>query len=250
MKSFVDKLVDLAKELPGFGLVFLIITVAYTYLKKSPEELTATETFVAALICWLIYHASSLLDYVYNVAYGPNSKLAFFWKSEPLHEARNRAAVKLFGPIDERVVDYRSALELRYVGDDEPLKSLYFFCSTAAKPTDAWTSKIAPKINVSKAARTVFVFALIAVLMVKIKPLREVSGLPMLTERLGLFSNVWLLLAIAFAAFVIYVVLRVLHNIQLFDYVASEVMHVPKENNQRAAVIFEVTLPQQAGPIP
>lgn len=249
MKSFVDKLVDFAKELPGFGLVFIIITVAYAYLKESHEELTAIQTLVAAVICWGIYHGSSLLDYLYNLAYGPNSKLSFLWKFDDLQEARNAAAKALFSPMNPSVENYAAANRHHYVGD-KPLKSLYSFCSAVAKPTDVWGSKIAPKISVSKTARTLFVFTLVLILLIKIKLLRDLFGVPALVERLGVLSNIWLLVAIAFVAFVIYVVLRVLHNIELFEYVAGEVVHVAKRDNKMAVMILDVILPRQRLPLP
>lgn len=245
MKPVLDKLVDFAKKLPGFGLVFLIVTLAYAYLKERPGELTLTESFSTAFMCWLIYHASALLDLLYDLAYGPESKLHSVWKFCDLQKARNSAAAVLFGPIDERVKDYSGAEEYKYVGDEKPLQSLYFYCSTVAKPTNMWVDKIAPKIHVSKAARTLFVFALVAALMVEVKVLRDAFGLPTFADRLGLLSNVWLLFTIAFLAFVVFVALRVLHNIQLFEYVASEVVHVPKKNNKQGVVIFEVTLPEK-----
>lgn len=237
-----------AKKLPGFGLVFLIVTLIYANLRKDPGELTTLQGLAATVLCWIVYQLAFVFDHVYDWAYSTDSKLRFLCYFQTLEKARNRAAAALFGPIDPDVSNYSLATEYRYVGK-KPLKSLYFFCSTIAKPTDIWTDEIAPKIEVSKAARTIFAFALLALLFFGVQRVRDLVGLSAYVDRFGLLSHrrltITILAVTALVAFVIYFILRVLHNIELFEYVASEVTHVRKKLNRRSAVIFEVTLPRK-----
>lgn len=244
METFVDKFVTFAQKLPGFGLAFLLATLAYMYLKGDYTKLLPVETFVTAVLCWLLYHVASYLDKLYDTAYGPKSKLRFLWGSDKLKKSRDRAAKALFEPIDHAVKDYAYATAKGHIGE-RPLLSLYSLCSTLAKPTDTWRKKIEPKIDISKAARTVFAFAAIAALITKIPSLQDSLGVTLYIERLGIFANMWVHCVIAFVALFVYVALRILHNLELYDLVATRVKHLPI-GDVTAAVIFEVTLPKQS----
>ena len=247
MESLVDKFVDFAKSLPGFGLVFLLTTLGYMFLKGDYAKPSPEETLVTAFLCWLLYHAASyLLDKCYDKAYAPESNLGWLWKSDDLRAARNKAAQALFGPIDSKVIDYTSAKTRRHIGD-RPLKSLYSLCTTIAKPTDAWRRKIEPKIEISKAARTVFAFVFVAALIAMIPPLRDWAYVAPYIERLGVFSNGYVLFAIALVALMTYIYLRILHNVELYDHIAKEVKHLPT-GDDFALVIFEVTILKKSPP--
>jgi hypothetical protein len=244
MEVLIDKFVTLAKTLPGLGLAILVATLGYMYLKDDFTKLSPRETFVTAVVCWLLYHAASLLDRGYDALYRPKSASGL-WGLARLEDSRNRAAKALFFAADRRVTDYASAVTWRHIGDP-PLKSLYSLCSKVAKATEAWHKKIEPVIAVSKAARTAFAFTLIGTLILAAPALRDMTGLGMYVRRLGPWSNPWMMTITSAVAFVVYVVLRIEHNLRLYDYVAGHVRHIPVENGV-AAAIFEVTMPKREG---
>ena len=84
MESLADKFVTFAKKLPGFGLAFLLATLGYMYLKGNYTKLSPVETLITAVLCWLLYHAASYLDNLYDKVYGPDSKLSFLWRIDDL----------------------------------------------------------------------------------------------------------------------------------------------------------------------
>ena len=85
-------------------------------------------------------------------------------------------------------------------------------------------------------------FAVVVGLIAKIAPLRDSIGATPYIARLGIFSDAWALCAIALAALIMYVVLRILHNVELYEYIATYVKHVPVRD-VTAAIIFEVVIP-------
>jgi hypothetical protein len=252
MKGLVDRFVKFAETLPGFGLAFLIATLAYAYLKGTGTELSPKETFVVAFLCWLLYHAAAyLVDKLWDAFYGPNSTFTV-WRTDDLNKSRNNAAKALFGPIDPRVTDYASAKLWQHVVDGVKEKSLNRQCSKVATPTDAWRKSIEPTINVSKAARTVFAFAVAGLLVPHVGFLRDWSLLAPYIAKLRPVSVAFLLGLTAIAALLVYVVLRVRHNIELYEHVAAHVTHVRRDDDEAWAVIYDVIVrdrsPKQATP--
>jgi hypothetical protein len=176
--------------------------------------------------------------------YGPKSALKFPLGIETLRSSRNEAAKAIFQPVDARVHDYASATARGHIGD-KPLPSLYSLCSSAAKSTEVWQHRIGLKIDVSKAARTVFVFAVLALVITVITPVRELTKADPYIQRLGFLAQPWFECTLALVALVAYVALRVQHNVELFEYVAKNVTHLPVKD-KTAAIVFDVVLSHDA----
>ncbi len=66
-------------------------------------------------------------------------------------------------------------------------------------------------------------------------------GMTTYIEKLGILAKAWVLCAIAVAALLAYVALRVRHNLQLYGTVVKHVKHLPIGTDWMAAV-FEVPL--------
>lgn len=236
MKDLVSALVKFAQTLPGFGLAFLTVTLVHQYLKGSAKELSTTETLITAGFCWALYHVASLLDRIYDRTYGHKSTL-HLWRFDKLKDARDRAAVALFSRLDRRVTDYVSADKWQHVTSTN---SLYRQCSKVAAQTEAWKKRISPTIHVSKAARTIFAFALVGMIAPHFAVLRAWPDIDAYVSQLRPVTVTVRLGLTAVAAFLVYVVLRLRHNIELYEYVAEHVKHRRLRRKQAAAVIYDV----------
>ena len=244
MKGLVDGFVKFAQTLPGFSYAFILATLAYMYLKGKGTELSPNETFVVAFLCWLLYHAGAyIIDKLYDAIYGPDSTLTFVWRTAALKDARNDVAAVLFGRIDPRVKDYASAKLWRHVSKE---KSLYRQCRTVATPTEAWRNSIEPKIHVSKAARTVFVFAVAGLIVPHVGFLRDWPLLASYIAKLRPVTVTMLLGVTAIVALLVYVALRVRYNIELYEHVKSHVRHMRFEDKSGGAFILDVIITQRS----
>jgi hypothetical protein len=150
--------------------------------------------------------------------------------------------------VDPNIKDYASAKAAKRIGDP-PLQSLNALCAAVARSTDHWRKKIQPLIDISKAARTVFAFSLVTVFLANVALLRERLHVGPYIGRLGMFSSPWALGAIAIGSALLYVVLRIRHNLELYHYVAKSVHHL-SIGDEFAATIFEVLIESKVLPSP
>ena len=74
-----------------------------------------------------------------------------------------------------------------------------------------------------------------------VAPLRGLLRVGPYIEQLGMFSTPWTLSAFALTFVLLYTVLRILHNLELYRYVAENVRHL-SVGDAFAATIFEVLI--------
>ena len=243
MKMISDKVVDAAKELPGFGWIFIVVTVAYVRARGGVAELTAWETLGLVGTCWLADRVgSALLDRLYDRLYGPRRATPVRWKGSELAAARDRAARALFGPPDPAVRDYATAVAQAHVANvGEP--SLYSRAKEVAKHTREWEKAIAPRLDLSKATRAMVIVALAASLVLFVSrfwPTLSHLASPS-ARRLGVLGTDWAQLALATLSLGASLSLRRRHHEMLYEHVATNVRHLDL-GDVAAPYIFDVVV--------
>lgn len=240
MKALVGMVVEPVKSLPGFAWILVIITAFWTLANGTPER-GEFETLIIVGVCWVAYRMGTILDELYDYFYRPERKDPFFWKGEDLQTARDAAAKKLFERSDPPVTDYLSAGTKGYV---HPEKSFYSLAASLVKKLDYWEKNAASLNDFSKAARTVFVLSFVSVVLLlfaEVSPETK-SWLNPYTERLSVIGTIWFQMILAVVTLVLYVQLRLRHHIELYEYVAKHVIHIPKTDGTSIPHILDEAL--------
>jgi len=228
-----ELVVDKVKELPGVGYVLFCVTWIGAKL-MGVDELAGIPLIAAGAVCAGAYFLGSKLDTpLYDSLYGPNAKLSWLPKHRALTMARDAAAKSLYGGQRSEVEVYADATRLGYVTETS---NMYDTAKSVVKTSSEWEDHIVRIHDLSKAARSLFVVAFAALCLFVIAALLPSSpGISNVAEAAGKAGWVGsrILYAIALpVAFGIYVYLRAVHQIRLYQYLANNVRLVRTEDGQ------------------
>lgn len=221
---------DLGSTLPGFGLLAALVSAAYVRVRGTDRtEITLAELAGILTACWLADRiGSKTVDRFYDFLYGPGRAERYYrWGLDQLNRARDAAAHALF--VQHDVHTYRDAERLGFVaarGQKGP--SLYRYSTALALRTETWEKGIAKRLEYSKAARALFVIALVAAgaLLSTRLSAGAAAALTRYAVLLGPAGTDWAMLAIALIALCISLVLRWQHHRALYLFVAATAYHL------------------------
>jgi hypothetical protein len=229
--------------------------------------MSAQETLVILIVCYLLYRLGSTLDGLFDLAFEPragverrreqhNQKRVEEGRTPTpsllarLSASRDEACRSLFKPVNDEVVNLDTARAAHFVGEGGT-HGLYKSAKAVAKHTKKWEESIGPWEEYSKAARTIAVLVALLLLIrfsgsatadVVSKSLMAANVLTPVGQFLVGISTLAVFLAL-------YVALRLHHMVSLYSHVGASVVHLQTEKGS-AAAIFDVHFPphgQSAG---
>jgi hypothetical protein len=157
----MDVFADALETVPGLALVFAI---AALFLMRNESEIA--EAIRVFFVAWVLYRASSRLDWFFDVAYGPGPRGGAAGAQRGLRRLRElwwRLRMRLVVGFDELETRRRNAI--RGLGEKyDPNKGLYASAKKAIG-TERWDKHVKRSLDYSKAFRA-FILPLLVVFIV------------------------------------------------------------------------------------
>jgi hypothetical protein len=266
MKALVDEVMKSVKQLPGFGVVVVALTLVYSLLRQEQAEMSALETLGVGIISYILYRLGATFDRLFDWIFEPGSRAERLSTArrkqhnekygemaraktllDRLSDSRDEACKSLFSPVNGTVVDFSTAKAAHFVGE-RSTHGLYKSAKAVAKHTKKWEESIGPYEEYSKAARTIAVLVVLLLLVrfsasaradVISKSLLAGNALTPLGQLIVGIGTGAILLAL-------YVTLRLRHMVTLYSHVADSVVHVQTAKGPAAAIFDVLFKPPQS----